>query len=307
MRRATIADGAGTAPVVPDATAAAKVRAYVALTKPRIIELLLITTVPAMVVAAGGMPPIATVLCTLLGGALAAGGANAINCFVDRDIDEVMHRTQRRPLPAHRIEPRSALAFGVALGVVSFLWLWATVNLLSAALALAALLFYVFVYTIALKRSTPQNIVIGGAAGAVPVLVGWAAVTGTIELPAVALFGIVFYWTPPHFWALAMRYEDDYARAGVPMMPVVYGREETARHIVLYALLLFAVCLAFFSVARMGLLFLGFAVALNAVFLTLAIRVRRDPTTAAAWALFRYSIVYLALLFAAMAIDRLLA
>jgi protoheme IX farnesyltransferase len=307
VRRATIADGAGTAPVVPDATAAAKVRAYVALTKPRIIELLLITTVPAMVVAAGGMPPIATVLCTLLGGALAAGGANAINCFVDRDIDEVMHRTQRRPLPAHRIEPHSALAFGVALGVVSFLWLWATVNLLSAALALAALLFYVFVYTIALKRSTPQNIVIGGAAGAVPVLVGWAAVTGTIELPAVALFGIVFYWTPPHFWALAMRYEDDYARAGVPMMPVVYGREETARHIVLYALLLFAVCLAFFSVARMGLLFLGFAVALNAVFLTLAIRVRRDPTTAAAWALFRYSIVYLALLFAAMAIDRLLA
>ena len=283
-----------------------RLRAYFALTKPRIIELLLITTVPAMVVAERGLPPLSLVFFTLVGGALAAGGANAINCFVDRDIDEVMTRTSRRPLPAHHIAPWKALVFGVSLGAFSFALLGATVNLLAASLALAALLFYVVVYTIALKRTTPQNIVIGGAAGAVPALVGWAAVTGSVDLPAVVLFGIVFYWTPPHFWALAMRYESDYAAAGVPMMPVVYGREETAKHILLYALLLFATTLAFFSVARMGWLYLAAALVLGLLFVARAVSLRRNPTVPAAWGLFRYSIHYLALLFAAMAADQLL-
>ena len=282
-----------------------RVRAYVALTKPRIIELLLITTVPAMVVAERGLPPLGLVLVTLVGGALAAGGANAINCYVDRDIDSVMARTRSRPLPAHRVEPSSALVFGASLGLVSFVLLWAAVNALAAILALSALLFYVFVYTIALKRSTPQNIVIGGAAGAVPALVGWAAVRGTVELPAIILFGIVFYWTPPHFWALAMRYEADYAAARVPMMPVVYGREETAKHILLYCFLLLAMCLAFFSVARMGLVYLGASLALNAVLIMRALRLRSSPSVESAWALFRFSILYLALLFASMALDQL--
>jgi protoheme IX farnesyltransferase len=318
MRRLIVSEGTGTlevsdavegddAPVIAPTTRTDKARAYFALTKPRIIELLLITTVPAMIVAQRGMPPLELVLFTLVGGALAAAGANAINCFVDRDIDEVMQRTRTRPLPAHRIEPRNALVFGSLLGLAAFAFLWATVNPLAAALAVAALLFYVFVYTIALKRATPQNIVIGGAAGAVPVLVGWAAVTETVELPALALFGIIFYWTPPHFWALAMRYESDYAAAGVPMMPVVYGRDETAKHIVLYTLLLFAMCLVFFSVGRMGLLFLGATLVLNGVFVGWALKLRRDPSTSTAWGLFRYSISYLALLFAAMAADQLLA
>ena len=283
-----------------------KVAAYVALTKPRIIELLLVTTVPSMIVADRGFPSMSLVLWTLLGGTLAAGGANAINCFIDRDIDEVMPRTRKRPLPQHRIAPMKALVFGVVLGVIAFVQLWATVNLVSAALATAALLFYVFVYTIGMKRSTPQNIVIGGAAGAVPALVGWSAVTGTVELPAVVLFGIIFYWTPPHFWALSMRYEKDYAAAGVPMMPVVYGREETTRHMVLYCFLLTAVSLAFFSVAKMGLIYLGSALILNAAFTGWAIRLHRDPTTRRAWGMFRFSIYYLALLFLAMAVDQLI-
>jgi protoheme IX farnesyltransferase len=284
-----------------------KARAYFALTKPRIIELLLVTTVPAMIVAQRGWPPLDLVIWTLIGGALAAGGANAINCYVDRDIDSIMGRTRGRPLPAHRVRPINALIFGAALGLSSFALLWATVNPMAALLALTALLFYVFVYTIALKRTTPQNIVIGGAAGAVPVLVGWSAVTGTIEAPALAMFGIIFYWTPPHFWALSMRYEDDYAAAGVPMMPVVYGRPETTRHILLYSLLLLAMCLVFFSVARMGFIYLGAALVLNALFVAGALRLRRDATTARAWSLFRYSIYYLALLFAAMALDQLIA
>jgi heme o synthase len=284
-----------------------KARAYFALTKPRIIELLLVTTVPAMIVAQRGWPPLDLVVWTLIGGALAAGGANAINCYVDRDIDSIMDRTRRRPLPAHRVRPRNALIFGTTLGLASLGLLWATVNPMAAVLALGALLFYVFVYTIALKRTTPQNIVIGGAAGAVPVLVGWSAVTGTIEAPALAMFGIIFYWTPPHFWALSMRYEADYAAAGVPMMPVVYGRTETTRHILLYSLLLLAMCLIFFSVARMGFIYLGAALVLNALFVAGALRLRRDPTTARAWSLFRYSISYLALLFAAMALDQLIA
>jgi heme o synthase len=281
-----------------------RIKAYVALTKPRIIELLLITTVPSMIVAAAGMPPLGLILWTLVGGTLAAGGANAINCYLDRDIDEVMPRTRRRPLPTHRVAPRNALIFGTALGIVAFLVLWAFVNLVAATLSIGALLFYVFVYTIGLKRSTPQNIVIGGAAGAAPALVGWAAVTGTVELPALALFGIIFYWTPPHFWALALRYEKDYAAAGVPMMPVVYGREETVKHILLYSFLLLALCLAFFSVARMGLVYLGAAVILNAGFIGLAIRLYRHPEPRVAWDLFKFSIYYLALLFTSAAIDQ---
>lgn len=283
-----------------------RILAYVALTKPRIIELLLVTTVPPMIVAAGGMPPLSLVLATLLGGMLAAGGAGAINCYIDRDIDQVMARTRKRPLPAHKVTPRSALWFGIALGAVSFAFLWVSVNAIAAWLSLAALLFYVFVYTIGMKRSTPQNIVIGGAAGAVPALVGWSAVTGTVELPALALFGIIFYWTPPHFWALSLRYEKEYAAAGVPMMPVVYGREETTKHILLYTFLLLAMCLIFFSVAEMGAIYLASAVVLNAIFIWWATRLHRKPTARAAWALFRFSIYYLALLFAAMAVDTLI-
>ena len=284
-----------------------KVAAYVALTKPRIIELLLVTTVPSMIVAAGGFPDMSLILYTLLGGALSAGGANAINCYVDRDIDQLMTRTRKRPLPQHKIHPKRALVFGTVLGIVAFLQLWATVNLLSGLLATAALLFYVFVYTIGMKRSTPQNIVIGGAAGAMPALIGWSAVTNTVELPALALFGIIFYWTPPHFWALSMRYEREYAAAGVPMMPVVYGREETTRHILLYSFMLFAMCLVFFSVGRMGMIYLASALALNAVFIGWALKLRRKPTTRSAWGLFRFSIYYLALLFGAMAVDQLVA
>jgi protoheme IX farnesyltransferase len=283
------------------------VAAYFALTKPRIIELLLITTVPAMIVAAGEWPGLLLVLNTLVGGTLAAGGANSINQYVDRDIDRVMGRTRSRPLPSHKVPPRNALRFGTALGVMAFVYLWATVNLLSAALAIGALLFYVFVYTIGMKRSTPQNIVIGGAAGAVPVLVGWAAVTGTVDLAALAMFGIIFYWTPPHFWALAMRYESEYAAAKVPMMPVVYGRNETAKHILLYCLLLLAMCLALFSVGRLGLIYLSATVILNGVFIAGAFRLYRKPTADAAYGLFRYSIYYLALLFTALALDVLIA
>jgi protoheme IX farnesyltransferase len=243
---------------------------------------------------------------TLIGGTLAAGGANAINCYVDRDIDEVMGRTRRRPLPMHRVPPRNALLFGVSLGVAAFIFLVVTVNTISAVLALCALLFYVFVYTLGMKRSSPQNIVIGGAAGAVPALVGWSAVTGTLDLAALAMFGIIFYWTPPHFWALAMKYEDDYAAAKVPMMPVVYGIKETTRHILLYSLLLFAMCLALFSVGRLGLIYLGAALVLNGAFIAMAVKLYRNPDTKTAWGLFRFSILYLALLFASIAADVLI-
>jgi heme o synthase len=290
----------------PVLTLTDKIAAYVALTKPRIIELLLITTVPAMIVAERGLPSLTLVLLTLLGGTLSAAGANSINCYIDRDIDEVMTRTRRRPIPSHRVEPARALVFGTVLGAAAFLQLWSTVNLLSAVLATSALLFYVFVYTSLLKRTTPQNIVIGGAAGAMPVLVGWAAVTGTVELPALVLFAIVFYWTPPHFWALSLRYERDYAAAGVPMMPVVYGTRETTKHILLYSLLLLAMCLAFFSVARMGLVYLLAALVLNAGFIALAVKLYRRPEVRVAWHLFKYSIYYLALLFASAAIDQLI-
>jgi len=283
-----------------------RVGAYVALTKPRIIILLLITTVPAMVLAAEGWPSTWLILATLAGGTLAAGGANVINCYVDRDIDAVMRRTRRRPLPAHQVPAVGALTFGIALSVVAFGFLWVTTNLLAATLAVAAIAFYVFVYTLWMKRSTPQNIVIGGAAGAVPALVGWAAVTGRVGLPAVVLFLIVFYWTPPHFWALSMRYEADYRAAGVPMMPVVRGTEETTRLIVLYSLVLVALTLLLFPVAQLGALYLVTAIGLGGLFVAKAIRLRREPTIAQAMRLFHFSNLYLALVFAAVAVDTLL-
>ena len=282
-----------------------RARAYLALTKPRIIELLLVTTVPAMVVAARGMPPIWLIGATLLGGALAAGSANAINCYLDRDIDELMARTRRRPLPTHEVEPDQALLFGCLLGVAAFAELAVLVNLLAAFLALVAIGFYVVVYTLWLKRSTPQNIVIGGAAGALPPVIGWVAVTGDIGLPALLLFALVFYWTPPHFWALAMRIKKDYAAAGVPMLPVVRGDRETGRQIALYSLILVAVTLAFFSVARMGFVYLAVALVLGALFVYHAIAIWRDGTPARALRLYRYSTSYLALLFGAMVVDQL--
>ena len=283
------------------------IRAYVALTKPRIIELLQVTTVPTMVLAKRGIPSIWLIAAVMVGGILAAGGANAINMFLDRDIDDVMRRTRNRPLPRHAVSPGRALAFGIGLSVVSFAWLWVTVNLLSALLAASAIGFYVFVYTLWLKRTTPQNIVIGGAAGSVPVLVAWASVTGTVEIPALVLFAIVFYWTPPHFWALALRYQGDYAAAKVPMLPVVRGEAETARQILLYSLVLVAVSLLLFPAARMGLIYLVAAAVLGGAFVWYALRVMRDGADGrAAIRLFRYSIGYLTLLFAAVAVDSLL-
>jgi len=284
----------------------ARVGAYVALTKPRIIELLLVTTVPTMVVAARGVPSGWLVLATLVGGALAAGGANAVNMYVDRDIDRLMERTQHRPLVTGAVSPQAALAFAVVLELLAFAELWALVNLLSAVLAVSATLFYVFVYSLWLKRTSTQNIVIGGAAGAVPVLVGWAAVRDSLGLAPLVLFAIIFVWTPPHFWALAIRYRDDYRRADVPMMPTVVGFTRTARQIVLYTLLLWAASLVFYPVARMGDLYLVVAAVLGAIFLWQAVQLLRDRTPERAMRLFGYSISYLTLLFAAMAVDQLL-
>ncbi len=282
-------------------------RAYVALTKPRIIELLLVTTVPTMVLAARGLPSLGLMAAVVLGGTLAAGGANTINMYVDRDIDDVMRRTRHRPLPRHAVPPTHALVFGICLNVVAFVWLTLAVNLLSAVLALSATAFYVFVYTLWLKRTTPQNIVIGGAAGCVPVLVAWAAVTGEVGLPALVLFAIVFYWTPPHFWALALRYRGDYAAARVPMLPVVRGEAETARQIVLYTVALIAVSLLLLPAAGMGWIYLVAAVVLGAFYLLGALRLLADAANGrAAISLFRYSISYLTLLFAAVAADAIL-
>jgi protoheme IX farnesyltransferase len=279
--------------------------AYFRLTKPRIIVLLLITTVPAMMLAERGLPSIGLILATLVGGTIAAGSANAINCYLDRDIDEVMRRTRNRPLPTHQMEPTSALAFGYVLGIVSFFFLSITVNVLAASLALSAIAFYVFVYTMWLKRSSVQNIVVGGAAGAVPALVGWAAVTGGVGPPAWILFAIVFVWTPPHFWALAMRYSDDYAAAGIPMLPVVRGDEETRKQILLYSLVLFGTSLLLVPVASMGAIYLAAAVVLGGWFVWRALRLWRGTSPAESMRLFKFSILYLGLLFAAVAADAL--
>ena len=293
-----------------------RVRAYIALTKPRIIELLLVTTVPAMVLATRWVPGLDwgdwgwKVVWTLIGGTLAAGSANAINCYLDRDIDSLMTRTRRRPLPAHQVEPENAVVFGIALGVVSFALMAWTINLLAAFLTLLAIGFYVVVYTMLLKRSTPQNIVIGGAAGALPPVIGWVAVTGNVGIPALILFAIVFYWTPPHFWALSLRIRKDYAAAGVPMLPVVRGIPETTRQIALYTLLMVAISLVLWPVARMGLVYLGAAVGLGAVFVWQALALWRrgsseEASTQGAIRLYKYSISYLSLLFVAIAVDAL--
>ena len=293
-------------PLVTDATPSAtrtrsRAAAYFALTKPRIIELLLITTVPSMALAAGRWPGTWLVVVTLIGGSLSAGGANALNNYVDRDIDQVMRRTRRRPLARDEIPSRNALVFGIILGLSGFFWLWATANLLAAAISTSALLFYVFVYTLKLKRVSVQNIVIGGAAGAAPVLVGWAAVTGDVGLPAWVLFLVVFYWTPPHFWALAIRYRDDYARAGVPMLPVVAGVEATTRKMLLHTGLMVAVSLLLVPIAGMRWIYLSAALGLGAWFLWDTWRVFLRPQDA--MRLFTTSTVYLSALFAAVMLD----
>ncbi|HVC32421.1 MAG TPA: heme o synthase [Chloroflexota bacterium] len=278
--------------------------AYLNLTKPRIIVLLLITTLGGMVIAARGFPSLSLILATMLGGAFAAGGANAINCYIDRDIDQLMHRTQTRSLPRGLVSPQNALVFGLALGALSFVVLATFANVLCAALALAGLLFYVLVYTGVLKRSTPQNIVIGGAAGAIPPMVGWVAVTGHVDLLALYLFAVIFFWTPPHFWALSLLTSQDYARANVPMLPLVVGEGETRRQIFLYSILLIAVTLLLVSSRSMGLFYLFAALALGGGLLYYAGRLLRDGSRLRARQLFMYSNIYLALLFIAMAVDR---
>ncbi|MEK7692898.1 MAG: heme o synthase, partial [Chloroflexota bacterium] len=270
--------------------------AYVSLTKPRIIAELLITTVPAMVLANSGWPPFWLVFATVVGGTLAAGGANAINCYLDRDIDEIMQRTQGRPLPLGKIDPVSALVFALVLEVAAFVLLAATSNFLAATLAVTATAFYVFVYTMWLKRTTPQNIVIGGAAGAFPPLVGWAAVTGNLELPALLLFAIIFVWTPPHFWALAIKYKDDYARADVPMLPVVATMESTKAQIFWYSVALVPVSLLLLATGIVSWIYLGSALLLGGAFVRQTWILRRDDGLGAAMSVFKVSLYYLALL-----------
>jgi len=278
---------------------------YVRLTKPRVISLLLLTTLCAMLAADRGMPDGWRILWTLVGGYLAAGGANAINQYVDRDIDARMRRTTGRPVVAGRVRPGDALAFGIGLGVVSALVLGFLVNWLSAGLALLGLALYVGLYTLWLKRTTAHNIVIGGAAGAVPPLVGWAAATGRLSLTALLLFAIVFYWTPPHFWALALLLQRDYAEAGVPMLPVVSGEGETARQVLWWTIVMVGVSLLPVATGAAGALYLAAAAVLGAAFLILAVRLARDPAVRWARLTFSYSMLYLALLFAALVVDRI--
>ena len=329
MESAGIADRTGTPPVAggtragrrragargPEAREAgagsagllAVARDYFALTKPRIISLLLWTTVMTMIVARPEGLSLSTVLWTCLGGYLSAGGAGAINHYIDRKFDARMARTATRPLVAGRIDPRRGLIFGIVLGLASFVQLTVTVNLLAAVLAMGGLLGYVLIYTAWLKPRTPQNIVIGGAAGAMPPLVGWAAATGGLTLEALYPFAIIFLWTPPHFWALALLISDEYERTGVPMLPVVKGAEVTRRQIMLYSLALVAFTILPFATGMLGGLYLAAAVGLGGGFVWLAARLRSDPSRRAALRLYLSSLAYLALLFAAMAIDRLIA
>ena len=293
------------------ARAMGRLGAYVALTKPRIIELLLVTTLPTMVEAARGLPSVRLMAATLVGGSLAAGGANATNMVVDRDIDKVMHRTRNRPLVTGAVTPWSALVFAISLEVAAFVELWLLVNLLSAVLALSATMFYVFVYTLWLKRRSTQNIVIGGAAGAVPVLVGWAAVTDSLSWTPVVLFAIIFVWTPPHFWALAVRYRDDYRAADVPMLPAVASIRRTTREMAWYTVLLVAVSLVLVPIAHLGACYTSVAAVSGAVFIAMAVRlwrlaVRGLATERNAMRLFGYSITYLTVLFGAVAADVLI-
>jgi protoheme IX farnesyltransferase len=280
--------------------------AYFALTKPRIIELLLVTTFPAMVVADDGIPNLWIALATLVGGALAAGGANTINCYIDRDIDAIMRRTHSRPIPSGLVKPANALIFGITLSITAFIFLTVTVNLLTACLAVSAILFYVFIYTLWLKRSTVENIVIGGAAGAIPPLCGWAAVTNSLDAAPLLMFAIVFLWTPPHFWALAISYTNDYAAANVPMLPVTKGAIEARRRSLVYAVVTVAISLSLYLTGDLGLVYLASAAAFGALFIWLAVQQIKQATVKAAMSLFKYSTTYLALIFGAMVLDRLL-
>lgn len=282
------------------------ISSYINLMKPHVTVLLLGTTVAAMAIAQRGMPNGWLILATLIGGAMSAGSANCINCYIDRDIDQVMSRTQRRSLPAGKVQPTQALIFGLFLGVASTVVFALFVNLLSALLSVAAILFYVCIYTLWLKRSSTQNIVIGGAAGAVPVLIGWAAVTNNVTLAAIWLFAIVFYWTPPHFWALSLLIEKDYARANVPMLPVVMGERETKKQILLYSCMLLAVTLVLFAMGAMGYLYLIGAVILGGILIYMAVRLMLDNSRKWARTIFWYSNCYLAAIFAIMVLDRVL-
>jgi protoheme IX farnesyltransferase len=286
-----------------------RIASYVALTKPRIIELLLVTTLPAMVLAAGGLPKWWVVLATMVGGTFAAGSANALNCYVDRDIDAVMRRTTHRPLARHDVSPHGALVFGLVLGVVAVALMGTVTNWLAGGLTAAAIAFYVVVYTMLLKRRTAQNIVWGGAAGCMPVLIGWAAVTGSLAWAPAVLFAVVFFWTPPHFWALAIRYREDYARAGVPMLPVVASPQRVAREIVGYAWLTVAASLALWPLATgwvYGALALLSGAALIAASHRLLARTKQGSNAKAAMQLFHLSNSYLAFLFVAVAVDTFL-
>lgn len=280
-----------------------RLKGFVALTKPRIIELLLITTVPTMFVAAHRLPSAGLVLLTLAGGSLAAGGANAMNMVYDRDIDAIMERTKGRPLVTGVVTPRAALVFAIGLEVASFVLLWQTVNLLSAVLAVSATAFYVFVYTMWLKRSSSQNIVIGGAAGAVPVLVGWSAVTDHVALAPLVMFGVIFLWTPPHFWALAVRYRDDYANAKVPMLPSTTGIDTVVRNIIGYTAALWLLSAALAPAAHLGLVFFAITMVLGATFFWRSWSLRRDASPKRAMKLFGFSITYLTVLFVAMGVT----
>jgi len=279
------------------------VKAYISLCKPRIIELLLITTIPAMIVAKGGLPSVWLMVSTIGGGSLAAGGANAINMFIDRDIDRLMARTQKRPLVTGVISPMSALVFAAILEVAATLILWITVNPLSALLAESGMGFYVLVYTLWLKRSSKQNIVIGGAAGAVPVLVGWTAVTDHLALIPILMFAVVFFWTPPHFWSLAIRYRDDYKMASVPMLPVVTSPRRTSNQIIVYTLLLVITSLAIVPVSHLGWIYGVIALLSGVAFIYYVIRLRYDLTPKRSMKVFAYSITYLTVLFIGMALD----
>jgi protoheme IX farnesyltransferase len=293
------------APVARPARTRSTVTAYFLLTKPRVIELLLITTVPAMVLAEPGLPSLWLILAVLIGGSMAAGGANTINCWIERDRDQLMKRTHGRPLPSGDITPTGALIFGLVLEVLAFALLWATSNLLAASLAISATLFYVFVYTLWLKPRSTQNIVIGGAAGAVPVLVGWAAVTGSLAAPAWLMFAIIFFWTPPHFWALSIKYRDDYSAAGIPMLPVVKGIPAAARQITAYSFILTGISIALAAVSTLRWGYVAAASVLGLLFIVQAIQLQRNPTPQRAIKLFVFSNLYLALLFAAIAVETL--
>ena len=295
-RRALSHNGSGRRPTTV-------IGGYIALTKPRIVELLLVTTVPTMVLAQKGWPATWLVVLTLVGGSLAAGGANAINMVIDRDIDALMDRTKTRPLVTGLIQPREAMIFALALEAVAFAILWAGANLLAACLALSATLFYVFIYSLWLKRTSRQNIVIGGAAGAVPVLVGWAAVQNSLSWEPFILFIAIFLWTPPHFWALAIKHADEYKAAGVPMMPSVVPMKQTIRQMLVYTVLLTAVTLTLAPVANLGPIYWVSALVLGLAFTASTVDLSRNPSTARAMRVFGFSITYVTLLFVAMAVD----